>query len=296
MARHDVGLVHRAGRQAGGCRFELRLRPQRRQEIGHRLHVVACAPQIAHAEAVGLEFLILRIAGEIIAAGRLADLLADAAEADAENRREDIGAHRLAVALRRMAPGDMADLVRHDAGDFRLAVGEREQAARDMDIAAGQGEGVDDLGIEHGEGELLVGQLRGARQKLADAIDIAHQLGVVIFAAELLHELGMFLRADLLLLLRRHQRQHALAGRRIGGAAGEQRGAGEQAGDQGDMAVGHLASTSICSGWVTSIDGPLTASTQPRTRKRSPSNRLGSKPRPKFLKSRLAMAMVKSVL
>lgn len=139
-----------------------------------------------------------------------------------------------------MTARDMADFMGNDAGDFRFAVGERQEAAREMDIAARQSEGVDDFGVEHGEGEFLVGQLRGAGEQLADAIDIAHDLGVLEFAAELLHQLGVLLIADRLLLLRRHEREHAATGRRIGAAAGkqQQRAGGQrkacgEAGDHG---------------------------------------------------------------
>ena len=56
--------------------------------------------------------------------------------------------------LRAVARGDVADLVAQHASQFGLAVQVGHQAARDVDVAAGQREGVDLGAVEHGEAPL----------------------------------------------------------------------------------------------------------------------------------------------
>ncbi len=190
----------------------------------------------------------------------------------------------------------------------------RQQAARDMDIAAGQGEGVDDIRIDHHEGEFLVGRLRRARQQLADAVDVARQLGSLVEAAEFLRPpwdafLPRRSSAPLAATSARtcarrlpdwsRRRRARAAARAISGggqrtadaASREKRGRNLGRGS----GHGHGVSTSICSGWVASIIGPLRDLTQPRTRMVFPSNALASNARPKSLRSRRAIATVKSV-
>ena len=66
---------------------------------------------------------------------------------------------------------DVRDLMRHDAGQFRFGLGLEDQAGVYEEKAAGQGERVHFLGVEHldGEGHLGVGV---AHQVLADAVDV----------------------------------------------------------------------------------------------------------------------------
>src|SRR3546814_17662575 len=74
------------------------------------------------------------------------------------------------------------------------------------------------------------------------------------------------------------------AGRRgAGGQQGQQqRGGGKAAPPWHSQACKqaghHSSSTSICSGWVTSIIGPLSAFIQPRTRRRFPARPTRSRP------------------
>ena len=65
----------------------------------------------------------------------------------------------------------MGGLVRHDAGQFGLFVGGEDEAGVDVEEAAGQGHGVDLVGVDDldGEGNLAVGVLDDV---LADAVDV----------------------------------------------------------------------------------------------------------------------------
>ena len=48
-----------------------------------------------------------------------------------------------------MARGDVADLMRHHAGKLGFAVGGKDRAFVDEEETAGQGEGIDVVGIDH---------------------------------------------------------------------------------------------------------------------------------------------------
>ena len=252
-----------------------------REKGGHGARVVAGPRHVAHPQHVGVRFLAARIAREVgpgAEAGQVAGRLVagyGAEEADAE-----LSHHRLAVALGRMARGHVADLVADDAGELGLVVGERHEPRGDVDVAARQGEGVDHVAVEHREGEGQARLLRDLRETPADAIDVgAHPL-VVVFAAELGDDSGMLPPAELLFLRRRHEGgETLLACRRIDGTAAE--GGAEEAGGEGGRDCvapesgysargAHSGSTSICSGWVASIMGPLYDLIQPLTRTRRP--------------------------
>ena len=72
---------------------------------------------------------------------------------------------------------DVGGLVRHDAGELGLFVRGQDQAGVDVEEAAGQGHGVDLVGVDHldGEGDLAVGVLDDV---LADAVDVLDDDGV----------------------------------------------------------------------------------------------------------------------
>ena len=81
-----------------------------------------------------------------------------------------------------MARGDVADLVTQHGGQLGLGVQIGEDAAGDIDIPAGQREGVDLRGIHHQKLVLQTGAVTGLGQALADVVDIALQDGIVISA------------------------------------------------------------------------------------------------------------------
>jgi len=115
---------------------------------------------------------------------------------------------------------DVAQLMGQHAGKLGFVRGQRQQPPADIDIAARHGEGVDDVGIDDGEGVFQVAPLDRPRQQLADAVDIAPQPGRAVLAAEAAQNPRMLTAADIDFLgLAEAAGKAALAGRRVGGAA-----------------------------------------------------------------------------
>src|SRR5690606_12118161 len=69
---------------------------------------------------------------------------------------------------------DMADLVAEYRGEFVFRIHQREQASGDVDVAAGDGEGVDHVRVDHREGALARHAGR-ARHAFAGRRDIVRQ-------------------------------------------------------------------------------------------------------------------------
>jgi hypothetical protein len=69
-------------------------------------------------------------------------------------------------------------LVGHDAGEFGLFLGAKDQAAVDIEKAAGEGEGVDFVGVDDLDGEGHAG-IGIADEVLAHAIDVFSDDGIV---------------------------------------------------------------------------------------------------------------------
>jgi hypothetical protein len=121
--------------------------------------------------------------------GELAgDLAAEHGGGDGGERGQHAGAGRLRLALRRVARGDVADLVAQHARHLGLGLRQGQQAARDVDVAARQREGVGNLAVEQGEGELGVGLIRVRGYPVADRLDVGLKLFVRVGAAELLQD------------------------------------------------------------------------------------------------------------
>ena len=182
------------------------------------------------------------------------------------------------MALGAVARRHVADLVGQHAGELGLVLGQGKQAAADIDVAPRQGEGIDDLRVEHGEGEGPIRRLRGLGQQPADRGHVVLQFGVVVGAAELLQHNGMLFGAQPGLGLRAQapgEEGPARARRRLAGA---QQGRGEHHEERLDSTADGHSSTSICSGCVASIIGPLKDFSQPLTRMRRPSKPRGSIP------------------
>ena len=279
MGRQKVGPFGPRGIVAGEPRLENGVGLEIRQEPGHGAGIVAGAPEITDAEGVGLEFVPARIAPQVeLGAGAGGADQITAAGEDAEQRQAEAGGDALAVTLGRVAGGYMADLMGDNAGKLGLAVGEGDDTAGDIDVTAGKGEGVDLGGIQHREGEAGPGELGDRDQTPADGGDVIAQRPVVIAAAERLYQFRVLLAADTRFLAGRHDREHLLARRRVDRAAAghAEAKAGQEPGD--DQALHrffrpcpHSSSTSICSGWVASTNGPLKDLSQPLTRTLRPS-------------------------
>ena len=85
------------------------------------------------------------------------------------------------------------------AGELRFVLDQRQRAARDVDVAAGRGERVDAVGVEHDEGPRQARTRAALRQRQADQADVAVHAGVLHHAvaranplADLLAELLLF--------------------------------------------------------------------------------------------------------
>ena len=195
VGRHDVEGVGRP-RIAGDLRLQPAVLEKDIEKIGHGAGVVSGAGQVFHAQDVGLIFLIARVGthpelGD--AAAERGGLFAQQpAQPYGGKLADDTGAH----AIEAVAGVHMADLMRQDAGELCLVLCQREQTARDVDIAAGQGEGVDHRRVQHGEGIVEVGLFGGAGQELPERVDVGLNLRVFVGPAEVLDQLIMLLRAQ----------------------------------------------------------------------------------------------------
>ena len=101
-----------------------------------------------------------------------------------------------------VAGSDVADLVRQHSGQLGLIFQIGQQAAIDVDVATGQGKGVDVGAVDHGKGKCRIGFIAVGDQSLADTIDIGLQFRVIVGST-----------------LRNHLLVHPLACRRTTGTA-----------------------------------------------------------------------------
>ena len=195
MGRGPSG--HGIGITPGGPRGEVARRGQRGEHVGRGVGVIAGGGHVADAQTIGLIFLIAAIFQRVelrTGADQLGRQIAAGQQPRA--RRQDRADGGAGVAALRMARGDMADFMPQHRGKLRLRIHQREQLSGDIDIAAGNGEGVLHRRVErrHGEIALCVGQARLDRHALADALDKG-RLRAGIAAAILRHELRIGLRA-----------------------------------------------------------------------------------------------------
>ena len=136
---------------------------------------------------------------------------------DTEEGEADACARRLRVLLRGVTRRHVADFVTEHAGQLRLVVEERQDAARQVDVSARQRKRVHRRRIDHSEVPGQIRPFRRARETHTDIFDVPLEFGVVV-NAHLPPHLGIHLLADLDFLRLAHQRELALAGRRIRGA------------------------------------------------------------------------------
>ncbi len=128
-----------------------------------------------------------------------------------------------------VARGDVADFVAQDGGQLGLGIEHRQHAAGDVDVAAGQGEGVDLLAVEHGEAVNQILTVASGGEPLSHLLDVALESRVLI-APVLFQNLIVGLASDGELLGLVHENEVASARDRILGA-GEKRGGAEQDGE-----------------------------------------------------------------
>ncbi len=77
----------------------------------------------------------------------------------------------------------MRDLVRNHRGEFRRLVGQRDQAARDVEIAAGEGKGVGHGRIQDGDLVAARGVVRSGDQAVHDPRHLRLEVRVLVDAA-----------------------------------------------------------------------------------------------------------------
>ncbi len=79
-----------------------------------------------------------------------------------------------------MPLGDVTNFMSNDARQLGLGFQVGQQPTVDVDVAAGQGEGVDIGRVQYGKTKMRIGHRRIGYQSLADVVDVGGQLGIVI--------------------------------------------------------------------------------------------------------------------
>ncbi len=178
---------------------------------------------VLHAQPVGLQLVVASVLQEHDAKRGLGEVLEgarlrheDAQQGDAKPRGCGLG-----VALRRMSGGDVPDLMPEHAGKLRLVAQVRKDAAREIDVAPRQGEGVDCRLVDNREAPGQPGPLRCLCQPQADIRHVPLQLRIVV-QPHLAADFPVVLLAELDLLRLAHERELPLAGGGVGGTGREQ--------------------------------------------------------------------------
>ena len=166
------------------------------QETGHRTGVIAGPGEIANTQGIGLEFLIPAIAAKVKRAAQVGQIAGRSAACHrAQNAGAEPGQHLPAIALGRMTGRHMANFMGQNTGQLGLIAGQGDQSARHIDIPAGQGEGVDNRRVQHGEMKAVSGIFGMGGEFAADAGDIVGQAFQIVGATELPADFGVFLGA-----------------------------------------------------------------------------------------------------
>ena len=183
---------------------------QHTDHTDHRLRVIAAACQILRAQMICFQFVLAPVAGEQRTAKQVGEVMPglgpEFRHKNGDDGNTDIGGLCRALLAYAVARGDVSDLVaqyRCHLG-FRIQVG--KNAARDVDIAAGQGEGIDFRGVEYGEVVMDIGAVAVFGDFLAHAVDVALQRWVGIDLVLLAHVgIGRASQRNLLLLGHHHE-------------------------------------------------------------------------------------------
>ena len=177
----------------------------RTQHVGFQLHLAAVAAVENLRRGVGC------LAGD------------DAARADRRELAEQAAHHLRAVLPGRVARRDVTDFVTDDRRELCLGIEVGHDAARDVDVSARCGEGIDLGAVQQRERVLELRAVALLGQFLADIVDVVLQRGVLVHVVLGQHEL-VVLASQRHLFLLRHEHQVGAAGGRIGGAAGQAAG------------------------------------------------------------------------
>lgn len=162
-------------------------------DADHGFGVVAGLDHELDSEGIGLVFVFAAILHGEHVADHLGDLHTAASLAIAHGDTGSLGDALDEAGLGHLLGGvtadDVADLVAEHTGELVFAFESFEKGSGDEDLAAGQGEGIDGLGItQEGEAELVggVADLGALDESLANALHQGTGLGVGVLAAELL--------------------------------------------------------------------------------------------------------------
>ncbi len=197
------------------------------EDLEHLPGIVVLAEHVAQAELVGLVFVVAAELHEQQAQGLLGQA-AELLQFGLHGHAHDQAAHGellLAHLARRVAAGHVADLVPEDCHQLGLGAQVRHDAASDVDVPAGQGEGVDGGVVDDLEAPGQVGPLGPGGEALAEPLDVGLDPRVRVEAVRGCGFLvGRLAHRDFLGLA--HQHQLLLAGGGIGGARDDGRDSG----------------------------------------------------------------------
>ncbi len=191
MGRHHVGFrgLARVQRLA-----QVRGAAERDEETRGREGVVAGPRDDVDTDLVGIDLLLAREARERQLRVALEGAALVAVVDDVGRLADHGGALFELGPPRRMALRHMGDLVRHHGRDFGRVVGERQEAARHVDVAGGQREGVDDRRVEDRDAIDLGRRVARGRELRQDLVEVALGGGGPVFPTEIGHELLVLAR------------------------------------------------------------------------------------------------------
>ena len=213
---------------------------ERREHVLHRIGIVAQSGEVADAEIVGLIFLRSRVTQSEIF-GRLPGHSGQAFRAGDEPDGKDAQGPPEGPALLAPAMGgdDMADFVGEDRAELGFTVDDAHHAPGEIDVAAWNGEGVDDVAVDEGEGALAV-EARGAGDPFPQPARV-DGLRRIVAAAEFGQEQRMLLGSELGFLGKDDRVVEVRAA-----AAGDQ----ETQGDQRRQEIWHPPGYARQAGWL----------------------------------------------
>jgi len=221
-ARPRIGM---GGQPVGHAARARGIKPRQRfEEARHALRIPARLRGVLHAQAIRFEFVVPSVLEEPRAQAG-GGQVAEGPQARYENARQqhaDAAARRARVLLRRVPRRDVPHFMAKHASQLRFIAEVREQPARDVDVAARQGERVHGGHIDDGEGPRQCGTMRHAGDALADAAHVALQL-VIGVDAHLAANLAVALTPQGNLFGLADERHLAAAGHGIGRAGTRQR-------------------------------------------------------------------------
>ena len=154
------------------------------EDLEHLPGIVVLAEHVAQAELVGLVLVVAAELHEQQAQGLLGQP-AELLKLGLHGHAHDEAAHGellLAHLARRVAAGHVADLVPEDCHQLGLGAQVRHDAASDVDVPAGQGEGVDGGIVDDLEAPGQVGPLGPGGEALAEPLDVGLDLRVRVEA------------------------------------------------------------------------------------------------------------------